>query len=95
MGFAIEEWARAAAVRGQWLRAAQLCGAAHALLQPVVERPMPRARAIDDLKRSVHRALGEEVYDGAFDEGAVLSPDQAVALALAGGPGAARHRAGP
>jgi non-specific serine/threonine protein kinase len=95
MGFAIEGWARAAAVRGQWLRAAQLCGAAHALLQPVVERPMPRARAIDDLKRSVHRALGEEVYDGAFDEGAVLSPDQAVALALAGGPVAARHRAGP
>jgi predicted ATPase/class 3 adenylate cyclase len=86
LGLAVEESARAASLHQDWQRSSMLYGAASVLLQAVIERPLPRERALERQRSAVRRALGAASYDALFKEGAALSPSEAAELALAAAP---------
>ena len=79
----LETLAWVAAARGQPRRAAQLGGAAEALLHALGVPLMPEQRAgHDQAMRTIHAELGEEASAAAWVQGGSLSVEQAVALAL-------------
>jgi predicted ATPase/DNA-binding NarL/FixJ family response regulator len=84
--FSLEVLAWCEAARRQWPRAATLLGASTSVLKhsgaSTVYDVMHRF-AHADVEREVRAALGEDAYEHAYAEGAALSPEGAVGLALA------------
>jgi hypothetical protein len=75
--------AAVAAARGQAARAAQLLGAAEALRGPDVVLDAADRATLEGAARAARAALGDAAYDRAHAAGRALTPEQAIAFALA------------
>jgi hypothetical protein len=79
----LEDMVRIAAALGQPRRAARLLGAAETLRGASgVARPPYLQAPVDLAAKAVREALGAEAFDAAWEEGAALSPHQAIEAAL-------------
>lgn len=80
----IEGIARAMATKGQPQEAIRLLAAAAALRHARIGPLRPAEQdEYDQVVAAVHEALGAEAFEAAWTEGAALSPEQAIAVALA------------
>jgi len=74
---------------GDYHRAASLHGAADALFESIGESLDPDLNALRNLDHlRLHRLLGDMEFDSIYADGRGLSPSEAIAFALAGGPSA-------
>jgi predicted ATPase/class 3 adenylate cyclase len=83
----LESMAGVHAVQGDPTRAARLLGAADAL-RKAIAAPIGGGEKTDHdmLVAAARAALDEAAFNAAWNEGAILTPEQAIELALAGGP---------
>jgi len=80
----LEDMARIASARDHPRQAAQLLGAAEALRGACgLARPPYLQAPVDQTTQAIREVLGAEAFDAAWVEGAALSPEQAIAAALA------------
>ncbi|HLV81822.1 MAG TPA: tetratricopeptide repeat protein, partial [Chthonomonadaceae bacterium] len=81
--YALEAFARIAQMRAEAERAARLWAAAHALREAIsCPHPPPDRERLDRYLAALREDLGEEAFTAAWEEGMVLTLDQAAVLAL-------------